>query len=182
MMAATIQQETFQPRRASYEHVEKLLHYICCRFQRSHGGDYDDLFSDASEAYCIAYNTFDGTRKNFSGWVYYRVWVGLQKCLAARRKQTAHETYGLKMEALAALDDGPYSLLAEVSNDAAVVLRLALEPPPDIVALMKEREHEEPAEKPVDRRRGAIMTFLLELGWTWRRVAESFAEVREALP
>ena len=154
----------------TYRSVEKLLHLIAHKHQRRYGGNYDDLFSTANWAYLYAQRTHDPERGPLAKRIGYYVphFLANEMQRQQQRREINVDT-GDAMNALAGAPDRHHfdldGLLGEVSSDAAVMIRTALDLP----------------EKHIASKQRALVRFFRNTGWTLTRIFESFREIRDAL-
>lgn len=163
----------------AYESVKGLVYELCHRFG---GGTRDeDVVAEAHLGFAKALATHEVGKGALTTHVYWKVRGQLSDL---RRRWHSRQQYReIKFCDMDVPADGPGAealfaqgssfgerlrqLLSELSEDAALVLELALVPSP---------AKEDPAAK-----RDGIVRFLLDLGWAGKRVLETFEEIAEAL-
>jgi DNA-directed RNA polymerase specialized sigma24 family protein len=151
----------------TYAEIEKLLQKICWAFQRRYGGEFDDLMSTANMTWLTA-PAHDPERAAYSTYIYQRVWNALRN--ERRANETYHHYVGTREPSK--LMDECYDLPGmELGPDAETVVGLALDPP---APLRRDGAY-------APGRRNALVRYLRGLGWTAKRITESFDEIRSAL-
>lgn len=152
--------------------------------------DPDEALGLAHEAFMEAYwdKRFDSERASFTTWVASRVYY---KLLEAWDRQRSRHSVAQRAEGAKAvhrvfpdLDSLPRAhcswhlidFLDELSDDAQTVVRITLEAPGDVRLCLIEKGNCFPRTI-----RAALREFLRDCGWTASRIAESFAEIRQAL-
>ena len=159
----------------TYLEVENLLRSIVWKLVRKYGGDFEEMMQEAACIYIAAYENFDG-RIPFSSWLYNWVRWTLMDQLRLRLSR------GQRYEPTNEQDiPGTYrdwtatKFMEEMGEDAAMVAKLVLETPAELAKIVSGKGSEP------RNYRSSIRTYLSDLGWTARRVAASFSEIRHAL-
>jgi len=161
----------------TYEDVEKLIKYLCWKFQKQRGGDFDDLLSVANMGFMRAYNTYVPTRSKFTTWVWHCVWNILLDEMSKSHWRSQREKTSYDTELLEKVDpiDERFDLgetLKEYSKDSQVIMKLVLTSPEEILRLCHGEEK---------TFRSPVRAYLGKLGWTARRIAESFRDIKMGL-
>ena len=164
------------PVTTTYEDVERMLFRICWNFRERFGGDFDELLSQAGEYFMGAYQTYDSNRGAFTTWVYHSVYRRLWNHRRTENKRRQTLTYNSKVmeEAGKTTNGHPFDwelLLKDLTSDAKIVIQLIYDTPDDLEQMRGEGR--------LGRR--LIRSYLRELGWTTRRVTESFGEIKTVL-
>lgn len=170
----------------TYFDVSDMLDATTKKFMRRFNrfpDQYEELRADANTYYLEAYRSFrsDGGL-SFRRWVFKRVWFGL---LDSIRKE-AFRAARLKKNPLPDENELPthqqkfslLELLDELSEDARTIVELVLDPPLDV------RLHVECRRQKKTTRNNVVASFreyLRDLGWSARRIADSFDEISAAL-
>lgn len=167
-MPATIcpQTETFRDLEPL---IRKVVGAFARRYKRHHGRDLDELFAEACWHYQRAAASYDPARGSFRKRIVFSIWTGLLEThrslyAAKRRRVRCVEEEGLRL----APDRQRFDLrrvLFEASPDACRAVTVALEQGRGKAA----------------SQRSAVMSVLLDLGWSMRRVLEAFGEVKALL-
>lgn len=161
----------------TFADVQDLIYHTLHRFKARHGGEWDDLLSDAHELFFIAYNRHDG-RSSFQTYVVWVIWKGLLEYV---RRNAKHYS---RCDCADALDEhvmrrtSEFSIpefAADLSRDAKLVLCLTLDQP-----FLQSAVPGTPKISP-GRFRTALRKYLLSKGWTGSRVTAAFDEMTEAL-
>lgn len=158
--------------------TENLVKKMAWNYAKMFKADYGELYSVACQAWCEAYQDYDAEKAALTTHIYHRVRGAL---LSWRRSAAQHYTQQKCIDPVK-LANTPQadtrrtwsvlSLLAEVSEDAEVVLLLVVDTPNDLELLGLT-----PAKIRVNLRR-----YLREsLGWTAKRIVETFDEIRAVL-
>ncbi len=155
----------------TYHSVEKLIWRTTNRFHQCHTTteSTDDLLSIAHMAFVEAYHSYDSSKgASFSTWTVRMVWWHL---LNANRDaqlpivDTEHEVTDSQS------NFHLFEFLEELTEDARIITKLILDTPTDLAEVIQ-REYVP---------RATIRRWLIRLGWTAKRITESFAEIRRAL-
>ncbi len=166
-MTATIQ----CPAARHYGDVRRLIHHIVRSFVKTRGGDYDNYLSVAHEAYIKAARSWDeskGTLPKRVAYCVYRALLSEVRRLASSGRFTEQSFTDLHREAYevpGAIRNRDLDLL---EGDAALAVEVALTAVPEW-------------KMSADGARELVVEFLLELGWTPRRVGEAFEQVWRAI-
>lgn len=178
----------------TYEDNKEMLDKIAKHFYYKHGGNFEDLRSEANEYFMECYKKYqdevvvgnENTRKDKNEYspfsIYLRQKVNfkfLDKARSIVTKRKGHlQEFGFDTEWL---EDKKYfsieSWMADLSDDAKLVANLAIDPPPDVKLTAKTNDAEDFG---LDIRAG-IVSYLHDIGWSGRRIWKSFDEIKEAL-
>ena len=168
---------TRDPRTETYRDVEKLIYRTCYDFARRYGGDIDELVSTGNEAYACAYNSYDPSRNAlFSTWVRTQVWYALMNERKARyriRERCAGDDTETWARNESEFDMDEFAI--GLSPDSQHILGL-LQTPPAALADVATAKGDHGINW-----RSTLKSYLRAAGWTHARVAESFAEIAQAL-
>lgn len=161
----------------TYIEVENLIRKEVWRIIGKYGGDFDDLMTEASAIYLVAYDSFgtsSGTK--FTTWLVNNLRWGL---IDKVRNRINHE------RRFSVIDDQqisknyrdwkPSDLIDELHEDAKLVAKLVLDTPEEIMQVYMGKGGQP------RNFRSTIRDYLIEMGWTASRISESFAEIRQAL-
>jgi len=156
----------------TYEDTERMIGKICLSFARSYGGDFDDYLGPAHEAYMRAYRLWDKKKGAFTTYLWHAVTNELRsfvrrKARIACREVRADEKLYAETAGKTGFDFRLF--LSELSDDAQTVVKL----------LVHTEQNITPTRVPKILRR--LKKHLWMAGWSLKRIAESFKEVREAL-
>lgn len=174
-----------RPKPPPYEDVRHLLTYAARAWFRLYRDDEDALLSLADETYLKLCRTWPGTYE-FAHCLRYRVWRAFQdrKRHEARRRRLmptlSLSEYDVAKRALAPerseFDVGAFT--ATLKGDAATAVGIALDPPRRVKAGFGKP----PRQGHACPQKSTLRAYLTgHLGWSRRRVEDSFRKVREAL-
>lgn len=159
------------PAAKHYREMRKLIHHIVRSFVRTRGGDYGEYLSIALEAYTKAARSWDESKGPLSKRIAYAVYHALLsevRRLAKSGRFTERNFTDLKRSFSSVPCLQREDSLSGLDGDAALAVEVALSAVPQLT------------ERP-DGAREMVVEFLMELGWTQRRVSEAFQQVRRAL-
>jgi RNA polymerase sigma factor (sigma-70 family) len=189
----------------TYDDVKKLIYHTVWGVVRKHGGDFDDFLSEANEVFLTAYADFDGSCPFSNWLrqciVYQLLDCVRNRCQENSRFKPVQGcrssvngipiTTRMNSENTQMASDMPErqidnvpdvrstwrisELLEELGDDARTVVKLVVETPAELAAVVQEK-----GDQPRNYR-SSVRNYLAELGWTAVRVAESFNEIRHAL-
>jgi hypothetical protein len=157
-----------------YAEHRRFVEQIARKFHRRYGGAYDDWLSDAQLAYANAVATYDPGRGALAPRVGVKVRHDLLTALKRRLARRRHEVLVPDCSPLAPAPRPGGGAFAALSPDAESVahllLRFAGEPPGGA----RGREAWSSAV------RYPVAQMLLDVGWAWQRVFETFRELGRA--
>lgn len=168
--------------------VKEEIHRTVRWFNRNYKGDREEQLSEAYLAFMKAYESYDPDKGAFKDWIRYKVRCGLFEAMRTdigrMNRRPPHKSIGdsindVQLDPASRPEVCPFDLQAfkaNLSMDGRRVARYAVKPPPVVNFYALERggylgHHY----------RGAIKTYLKELGWKLPRITSAFAEVRSAL-
>ena len=169
---------------ASYTDSEPIIVGCVRAFAaRYHGTRAEDLRADANLIFLRAWSAWQTHEVKPTTWpTFLRKWVWNNLLDAhrttARRAARHTQTGGDAVLALSApAEVGSYAekLAEDLSADAAAVLALSIDPPATVAA----EAHAKGGEG--RNLRSSLRGYLLAIGWTAARVAESFSEIKKAM-
>jgi hypothetical protein len=171
----------------THEEVNGLVIDTALQFSKAYGGETDELVAEARLLFMKCYwryvNHYRKTGSNdgtFTHYIRMKIWYGLldnARRIARRRKRL---TPGVDLSALSARQGSsftPEAFVANLSDDAAYVARLALDPPTPV----RQRAASKRGEQAPSSIRAAVVEFLKDVGWGAGRIRTTFREIREAL-
>lgn len=175
-----MEMEIVYPATETYQDVEKLVHNVTHIFlQRKNlfRAEYEEWHAEACMAFTASYRSFDRKLGNrFTTWLWWCVWNALSDKL--RREAPHWMTLRLNKKTAANLvddrcqDDAGSSFdLHSLPQDAQTVVKIVF----GTFGCVDGKE-----EKPEEIRL-ALHDLLCSMGWSGRRVFESFREIRIAL-
>lgn len=161
----------------TYEEVKNLIRKEVWRVVGKYGGDFDDLMAEASTIYMAAYDSFDpASGSRFTTWLSNNLRWGLLDRVGERVRHN-QRTSPVDEQQLSKeyRDWSPPDLLDELNEDAKLVVMLVIDTPEEIARIYTSKGGQP------RNFRSTLRDHLAELGWTTARIAESFAEIRQAL-
>lgn len=180
----------------TYMDVHLLLCDIVHKFQSKHGGDYEELKSEANYLFLLAYDSYKDAKSQFSTWVYFRVWKGLldywKKEIKLRKNvifgeitdspknnssfQT-HNTIYTKTEKTTGGEASHFlfHLKNSVSMESCDIINLLVDMPSDLFIMINENRINKTNIK------RCLRKHLRDYGWTVSQITECFIEIRKAL-
>ena len=160
----------------TYKDVEKLIYSTVWQVVRRYGGHFDDLLSEANQVFLEAYESFDGS-SSFTNWLRFNVWwrlVDVQRSTHRERSRYV-PVEDVDIAERTRSDWRMQDMIEELTEDAALVVKLVVETPAELEQVYRAKGGE------ARNLRSSIRQYLIEMGWTAARIAESFVEVRRAL-
>lgn len=162
-----------------FPQVEQLLWKLTHQFVRSFGhshGTKDEVFSEASNAFVTACRTYDNDLGAFTTWLQKSVWCSLlvfrrKSIIRWKREEPYYDTASSSDHAEFSLVD----LIDSFSDDARIIFQLTVKSPKELQGMLLKRRTRR------DSAKASIKQYLQGLGWTAKRVKESFAEIRRAI-
>lgn len=164
-----------RPIEETFAEMEQKIVAWVRRFERTKGGQFTELLSIAYDAFMHASRTYRPEKGPYEHWLKFTVWTEMLEVLRkdmGRNNRLPRRALDFANYAAKSHFDSEV-FVNELTSDAAIVARLALESPAEL-------GHAGRSPNPV-RRRGAIEAFLARLGWAAERISDSFTEIREAL-
>jgi len=165
----------------TFEDCKKNLDITVRNFQKQHGGDYDDLWSEAQLKFIHAYRSYDPKQgTDFKTWLYTKVWWGLYE---VNRRKNGRDASRPQTHTIIGEGDIPdqrrlpwHERKRNLSPDTRTIIKLVSQLLENLQMMgVKSYEHSKEVRKPL------IALFLREIGWSLQRIAESFGEIRDAL-
>lgn len=150
---------TIQTFESNRPYIEKL----CRQFSSKHGGHWQEWLSEGYLGYRRALETYDPTKgSSFLTWLNWCIWKRFQEIVRQGCKKEDKPTGYVPDKARREFNLD--LTLSELTEDGQQVARVAL------------GQNQQDGKK-----RNKTIRFFQELGWTGRRIVESFNEIREAL-
>lgn len=174
MVATALQRDIVEE---TYRDVDEKIEKIVWRFIHRHGGNFDELKAEANYAFVRGMYEFPHNKKRstFNTWLYHIVSTALGDNLRLNYRPPALPIEDFKNSAKAQTSFSPAELLDEISNDACTIISLFLDTPAEIYkdALLNGKHHR--------HLKASLKRHLIQLGWTMKRISDSFEEIRYAL-
>lgn len=146
-----------------YDRLNKLIFKTVHQFKKQHGGDLDDLISQANLSFVEACRTHKPEKSQITTWVRNRIWWDLEEM----RRQHVREAK--RMTCLSASFEQPIKfdtdrlIRQDLTHDAGQAVKTVL-------GFGKKKQ-----------RKKHLVFHLLNSGWSGQRVVSTFQEIREAI-
>jgi hypothetical protein len=158
----------------AYEAVRKLIYQTIRKFQLRHGGDWQEIESEANMIFVERiWPKWDPERSSLVTWTDRNLWINLLRWRNKEWRRT-NRTEALNgdgddasFDPTAKREFDPDRFLREASDSVREAVRIALDNPKDITKFHSHKSW--------------VMRLLRELGWTGEEIVRTFGEVREAL-
>lgn len=164
----------------AYAEMGNLIHDTAWRFKERYGGDIEELKSDANLLFVQAINSYDETRALMSTWVRFKIWKGLLNIQIRGHKKQAFTFVGdveFTNQHYTPKSSFAYitELYEQVGADTRFLIQITLCPPEGIT--------QEDLEKGFGKRvsRKVIKQNLRSIGWSWKRIKETFRELQSII-
>lgn len=155
----------------SYLSVERLISSTCRKFLKRYNLDEQEVFSEAGVAFLKATESFNPAKgTKFSTWIRWKLYKDL---MSLARKQRQSLPLDSIQEPATERKFFLREFLEDLSEDTRMVAKMALNTPKEILQAMRR-------DTTYDLRI-AIWQHLREIGWSTRKIIESFSEIRRAL-
>ena len=162
----------------TYLDINPLINSIAIRFFKTYGGGLDEWKAQANLLFVMAYDSYNETKGIFSTWVYFRIEKGLQDFVKKNRNQKnaiSQIKDHCKETTPRSSSFSVFEFVDEISEDARTIANLIWHPSTEFQTLPKANGNHG------SRMRTVLESHLKSLGWTRRRVKESFEEIRRVL-
>jgi hypothetical protein len=161
------------------EHVG-YIKTLARKFKERYGADYDELLSEADTIFMRAVRTHNPERRftNWLGFLLMKLWMENMRRRAMRNTRLPcvwKDMSRVRQPVQPSFDI--LGLLDQLSDDAKTVVKLVIEPSPNIDLNVAERGGKDTPRNV----RCAVKEHLRDLKWTWKRIRESFQEIERAL-
>ena len=166
----------------TYFDVENLIYNIVWKFKNCYGGDFEELVAEANLLYIYAYNSHNKKTSKFSTWVYFCIWKGLIDFINFLKEKNKYGRVFL-LEELECFQENFISssetfveLIDEVGEDSKTIINLIMNLPKDLQNNILQRGgHPHNVRIPI---RNYLSS---KLGWTGKRIKESFDEIKKVI-
>ncbi len=157
--------------------VRKMLDKLAWNYCDHNKQDFEDYQSVANLAYMKAYRSFDPTKEaSFSTWAWHCANGYLKRHRSKMAKQYANEKQvAIEREPVRKQRHLYDWVMAELSEDARLVLRLIAESPKELVHCFRY------AKRSPKKARYMIRLRMQDEGWPPARVVDAFDEIREVM-
>jgi len=173
MIAATLEREAMTE---TYEDVKDLIFDSAWSFQRSHGGDIEELIAESNKIFVLTYHSYNEDFSKFTYWLVFNIKHGLKEFTKHEWRQShpslnrivKHDPYKCEYaETFSVIE-----LLDEIGKDAETILQLFTETPKEVfTSTLRERIYI----------KNRIKNRLRQMGWTIRRIKKTLEEISEAI-
>ncbi len=177
-MKTVLQKDTLTE---TYIDVQNLINKIVWKFCNEYGGVFEEYQAEANLSFILAYNTYNENKAQFSTWLYFYI---RKRLLTYTKRLYEQWPYPNTMNeyTLEYIQNekiyssfSPMELLDEANEDVKLLINLIWEPPPEILdAKIKSGNH--PCHIKI-----VLRNYLFKIGWTGRRIKESFEEIERIL-
>ena len=161
--------------------MQNLIYKIVWRFKNRYGGEFEQLLAQANLLFVLAYDSHNKNKAGFSTWIHHCLITGLldfKKLINQENKYTRI----LQFSTINHLQESSYQqsyffeLLDELGEDSKQIIKLILNPPAELMEIIFEKDKYNPRTFKAE-----LGFYLFSLGWTGRRIKESFNEIREVI-
>lgn len=176
-MATSLTQEAMTE---TYNDLSHLIPQVVNRFLRQYGtiyGSHEDLCSEAREFFVVACRTYKPGKTTVDRWISYRIFCGLTE--GFRKQVFRHNRLRrVPVDVNTTSSHLPFlpDFLEGLSEDAQTVVKLALDPPPDVKLATLQRGKDTPTNLLL-----AVREFLADFQWPEDHINRTIKEVKEAL-
>lgn len=162
----------------TYQDIQNLIYDVVWKFKKAHGGDFDEMVSEANVIYMDAYLNHNPNRANFTSWLYRKLIWGLSErhrtlLLKNHREQTSGEMYEFSSPTVRRPF---YELLTELGQDARTIVELILEMPE-----VMEQNALSNGTTPRNIQSALHIYLKTFFGWTEKHVLDTFREIAEVI-
>lgn len=160
----------------TYADIEKMLRKIAWDFYKVNGnafGDLDELFAETCLAFVHAYDSYCPEKGAFTTHVF---WTARGRLLTRKRSLLRHTNTKLKdCDLYEAPPDTLRTLIADLSNDAAILANLTINPPAGLRRCIEAHKRSRVGTRMI------LKQYLDGLQWTKERIRRAFLELQDAL-
>lgn len=161
--------------------IENLIYKVVWDFKDHYGGDFEQLLAEANLLFVLAYDTHNEAKAGFTTWLHFCIRKGLLSFKRRIRQENKYTKF-FPLEETNPTHEKFYQplcffeLFDEFGADSKQIIELILNPPTELVGLVFEEGKYNP-----HTFKAELRTYLSSLGWTGRRIKESFNEIREVI-
>lgn len=166
----------------TYADYEKLIYATVKRFMDRYGGDFQEMLCEANYAFMKAFYAWDAGRAKFSTLLVWCIWNALKTLRNNKIKDETRCPVHIDAEnddgkSLAGnLQDVTFEYNFEnLTSDARDVMNLILNAPDDLFDAVIAKGGQP------RNWRSTLREYLEDMGWTRRRIMQSFIELRSAV-
>jgi len=161
----------------TYADIEKMIFHMAWKAVNMFGGDWDDYFSIANEAFIDAYNSFDPDQTQFTTWLWWNVRGRILHSMNKTKMDQMTTNIGDDVEMIDLAEREHFDFQRfydELSIGAKRVVMLVIDSPWDLAEIAFSNDGPECI-------RSGMFKQLRRMGWTVAMICDAFVEVREAL-
>ncbi len=163
----------------TFTDVQCIINETVGHFCSNYGGDFEEWQAAAYLAFVQSCDSYKEKHGRFNTWVRWCVWKDLLTYTRRLYRQwpypnetNSHILYHLK-ESISSFS--PMEFLEEANEDAKLIINLIWEPPQEILdAEIKSGDH--PCHMKM-----VLKNYLFKIGWTGKRIKETFEEIERML-
>jgi len=158
----------------TYNDMQLLINKTVWNFYNNYGGSFEEWKAEANLTFVHVFGKHKKSKGQFSTWLYFCIWKSL---LTYANILSEQEPKAVSIDNIGEIEDrrndsfSPLELLEEVQEDTKFLINLIWNPPSQLKKI-KTKSGPHPCHKQV-----VLRNYLLDLGWTGRRVRESFEEI-----
>jgi len=175
MTSTTLQQDIIEE---TFYDVEESIKKIVWKFIANHGGEFDELKAEANYAFIRGMYKYPHNEKrgSFRTWLYHIITTALADYLRFNYRPPSASIDKFKNSIIKTQSSfSSIELLDGISQDARTIIILFLDTPKEIYdeALSNGKSHR--------HLKASLKRYLLQIGWTLKRITDSFEEIKNAL-
>lgn len=166
----------------TYNDMQNLVNKVAWLFYERYGGDFEEWRAEANLIFISTYHTYRKNKGMFSTWLYFCIWKKLLTYLNSLHRQIPiASTSSENEDVLKTLEDktkhsfSPLELLDGIKSDTKILIYLIWQPPEELKKInIKKGSHS-------CHMKVVLRNYLSKLGWTGKRIKESFEEITELI-
>lgn len=157
----------------TYDDVQNLINKVVWNFCKKYGGSFEEWKAEANLTFVLIFKTHKKSKGKFTTWLYFCIWKDLLTYSTTLAKQLP----AVPIENIEGIEDArkdsfsSLELLDEAQEDTKFLINLIWNLPSQLKQI-KIKNGNHPCHMKV-----ILKNHLLGLGWTGRRVSESFQEI-----
>jgi len=161
----------------TYLEVEDLIRKEVWRICKKWGGDFDELMAEGQAVFMAAFDSYSADSGiQFTTWLVNQIrWTLTDQVRSRIGRNKRFEQVDDQQIAGGYRDWKPADLLDDLHEDARLVAKLVIDTPEEIARIYFAKGGQP------RNLRSTIRDYLVDLGWTTVRIAESFREIGRAL-
>jgi DNA-directed RNA polymerase specialized sigma24 family protein len=161
----------------TYYDLEQVIYKIIWNHIKKYGGDFEELKAEANLIYILAYDSYQETIGNITTWICFCLRTGLiNHCKNKSKQLPIHsELYNNIIDKKSFSPSYLLETFDEIHTDSKTIFEIILYPPKGL-----SNEDLEKGFK-AHKTRIYLRNYLKKLGWTGKRIKESFTEIKRIL-